>query len=64
MSIVRLLILIVLLSAASLRAESPAEQAVLSRNQIARNHRRSPLGAVVLQLPGRAQSRRVDQNDQ
>src|SRR5204862_7983599 len=34
------------------------------RNQIATNHRRSSLGAVVLKLPGRAQNRRVDQNDQ
>ena len=34
------------------------------RNQIATNHRRSSLGALVLQLPGRAQNRRVDQNDQ
>ena len=34
------------------------------RNQIATNHRRSPLGAVVLQLSGRAQNGRMDQNDQ
>ena len=34
------------------------------RNQIATNHRRSSLGAMVLQLPGRAQNRRVGQNDQ
>ena len=46
------------------RAESAARTRLLGRNQIATNHRRSPLGAVVLQLPGRAQNRRVDQNDQ
>ena len=34
------------------------------RSQIATNHRRSPLGAVVFQLPGRAKNRGMDQNDQ
>ena len=65
MSILRLTPLFTLFIATSLRAEpSPAEQKVTEAIKSQRLERRASLGALVLELPGGTEKRRLGQNSE